>query len=321
MNRSRALIAVLAFGALPWTSARAADFPTLPDNIWYRVEIIIFERLGDVGVDSQGGSQGGSLEVLVSHAPRAYPRNALAFDDDSERAAAYALDDETLAIPVTSVIAAANSSTQAPANPAAPPTAAETAAKAIADYVTDLQSQAYRFQPDASLLLTDQDNRLRRSNGYRVLFHRAWIQPVPDRDQSQPMLIQAGEQVGRVRRIEGVLGVTQERYLHLDALLWYAVDPVTNAESAARSESGDDVQGTGADDTSAANTEPGYMELHEQRRMRSGELHYLDHPKFGVLVRVDPVQPPQALVTELARLAQPPAPATAPPSEPQVQPQ
>jgi hypothetical protein len=34
------------------------------------------------------------------------------------------------------------------------------------------------------------------------------------------------------------------------------------------------------------------MELREQRRMRSGELHYLDHPKFGVLARIDPVQAP-----------------------------
>jgi hypothetical protein len=49
------------------------------------------------------------------------------------------------------------------------------------------------------------------------------------------------------------------------------------------------------------------MELREQRRMRSGELHYLDHPKFGVLARVDPIQPPDTLVAELARLAALPA--------------
>ncbi len=39
----------------------------------------------------------------------------------------------------------------------------------------------------------------------------------------------------------------------------------------------------------------GYMQLHESRRMRSGELHYLDHPKLGILVRIDPVQIPDSL--------------------------
>ena len=53
--------------------------------------------------------------------------------------------------------------------------------------------------------------------------------------------------------------------------------------------------------------EPAYMELREQRRMRSGELHYLDHPKFGILARVDPIQPPEALLAELARLGAPQA--------------
>jgi hypothetical protein len=34
--------------------------------------------------------------------------------------------------------------------------------------------------------------------------------------------------------------------------------------------------------------------------MRSGELHYLDHPKLGILVRIDPVTIPQPLI-ELAQ--------------------
>ena len=49
------------------------------------------------------------------------------------------------------------------------------------------------------------------------------------------------------------------------------------------------------------------MELREQRRMRSGELHYLDHPKFGVLARVDPIHRLNRCVAELARLAALPA--------------
>ncbi|MDE0192240.1 MAG: CsiV family protein, partial [Gammaproteobacteria bacterium] len=38
--------------------------------------------------------------------------------------------------------------------------------------------------------------------------------------------------------------------------------------------------------------------ISEQRRMRSDEPHYLDHPAIGILARVDPVPVPD----DLARL-------------------
>lgn len=171
-------------------------------------------------------------------------------------------------------------------------TAAERAAQVIADYQAQLQERSYRFEPSNTFLLTGEAGRLQRSNVYRVVFHRAWIQPVPDRDQLQPMLIQVGDRVAGNARIEGFLGITRGRYLHLDARLWYAINPDESA-STTMTESG------------LAPDEPSYMELREQRRMRSGELHYLDHPKFGVLARVDPIQPPETLLAELARLGAP----------------
>jgi hypothetical protein len=260
-----------------FAAAAAADFPALPNDSWYRVEIVIFERLADVDPAS-------TQEILVSRAPRAYPRDVFAFDDDSSRAAAYPLDAETRAMPALPAVDIANKSVQAQAAaPAAQPTPAERAAKLIADYQSQLQDRAFRFEPGNTLLLTPEDGRLQRSNLYRVVFHRAWVQPVPDRDQLRPMLIQAGERIGTGWRIEGFLGVTRGRYLHLDTRLWYTPNPSPDAQ------------------------DPGYMELREQRRMRSGELHYLDHPKFGVLARVDPIQPPDTLVAELARLAALPA--------------
>jgi hypothetical protein len=262
-----------------FAAAAAADFPALPNESWYRVEIVIFERLADVDPAS-------TQEILVSRAPRAYPRDVFAFDDDASRAAAYPLDAETRAMPAWPAVDIANKSVQAqPAAPPAQPTPAERAAKLIADYQSQLQDRAFRFEPGNTLLLAPEDGRLQRSNIYRVVFHRAWVQPVPDRDQLRPMLIQAGERIGTGWRIEGFLGVTRGRYLHLDTRLWYLPNPSRDAQA----------------------QDPGYMELREQRRMRSGELHYLDHPKFGVLARVDPIQPPDTLVAELARLAALPA--------------
>ena len=42
-----------------------------------------------------------------------------------------------------------------------------------------------------------------------------------------------------------------------------------------------------------------YMELSESRRVRSGDLHYLDHPKFGIIVRIDTIEIPQELESAL----------------------
>ena len=271
------VFASMAFVALA-ASAAAADFPSLPNDSWYRVEIVIFERLAEDAANTQ--------EILVSHAPRSFPLDAFAFDDDQSRTAAYSLDAETRALPPFPPVDIANRSAQAQtaALPVAQPTPAERAAKLIADYQAQMQERAFRFEPGA-LLLAQEGGRLQRSNVYRVVFHRAWIQPVPDRDQLRPMLIQVGERIGAGWRIEGFLGVTRGRYLHLDTRLWFTPNAAPDAQT----------------------TDPGYMELREQRRMRSGEMHYLDHPKFGVLARVDPVQPPDSLVTELARLAALPA--------------
>jgi Peptidoglycan-binding protein, CsiV len=217
-----------------------------------------------------------------------------AFDDDANRSAAYPLDAETRAQPALPTSAGTVPVRTAPAAASVAPTAAEQAAKLLADHQTQLQARSYKFEPSNTFLLASEDGRLQRSNVYRVVFHRAWIQPVPDRDRLRPVLIQIRETSGGPPRIEGIIGVTRGRYLHLDAKLWYAVH--TNQAA---------VDSIGAD-------EPLYMELREERRMRSGELHYLDHPKLGVLARVDPIAPPDALLAELARLGAPQAAPAAP---------
>jgi hypothetical protein len=260
--------------------AFGADAPVLPDDTWYRVEVIVFERTADVDPAS-------TQEIVVSHAPRAYPLDVIAFDDEANRSAAYPLDAETRAqpaLPASKPNRPAQPQTQSQAMAPVTPSAAERAAKLVADYQAELQGRSYKFEPSSTFLLGAEDGRLQRSNVYHVVFHRAWIQPVPDRDQLRPMLIQIRDRADSVARIEGFLGITRGRYLHIDARLWYAVN---------------------ANQTAIEAEEPSYMELREQRRMRSGELHYLDHPKFGVLARVDPIQPPETLLAELARLGAP----------------
>lgn len=47
---------------------------------------------------------------------------------------------------------------------------------------------------------------------------------------------------------------------------------------------------------------PPYTRLEQSRRVRSGELHYIDHPEIGVLVRVTPVAAPALLQEQFTLL-------------------
>ena len=47
---------------------------------------------------------------------------------------------------------------------------------------------------------------------------------------------------------------------------------------------------------------PPYIRLDQSRRLRSSELHYLDHPELGVLVKVTPVVAPELLQEQFTLL-------------------
>jgi len=146
-----------------------------------------------------------------------------------------------------------------------------------------------------------------------VLWHGGWLQAIPPRDTPVPLLIQTGHRWEDVFELEGTVAVTLGRYLHFQTKLLFhqpllgeapAPQPVApEGEVAAQGMDQADAEAEpppGADaaviDSALNPASPRFMVLDESRRMRSSELHYLDHPKLGVLVRIEPVEPPEALV-------------------------
>jgi len=116
---------------------------------------------------------------------------------------------------------------------------------------------------------------LRNSSGYTVLLHRAWRQVGYDAAHAIAYPIHTGIENGKYS-LQGSVTLVRERYLHLDVDLM-----LTAADSAypARYSEG-------------AVSEPVYR-LHENRRMRSRELHYFDHPRFGMIATVTPYDAPE----------------------------
>lgn len=97
---------------------------------------------------------------------------------------------------------------------------------------------------------------LKRKGGYQPLAHIGWTQPATGRDTTRFVSLSA---LGLDSGVSGRAALARGRYLHLTLDLSYQP-------------AGDSTR---------------YV-LQQTRRMRSTEIHYLDHPKFGVIALITP---------------------------------
>ena len=154
-----------------------------------------------------------------------------------------------------------------PAIPQTPPPPPDPAAAARAEAL-----QIRPLRPE-ELKLGTEYRKIRAISAYQPLIHVGWVQPgLPEAD-SKPI------DLGTLGAINprGTVRVHLMNYLHVTLDLTYlAPSSTTPAERSV----------DGLDEIVLA---PQYR-LTTTRRVISRELHYFDHPAFGVLVRITPVQ-------------------------------
>lgn len=147
---------------------------------------------------------------------------------------------------------------------------------------------------------------LNKSDHYTVVAHLAWEQPGLPSETAKPILLRAGKDYGiefpelmqprlefdaegnlveieppeRLDEVEGTVRVVLGRYLHVYTDLVFR-KPVTVMEY---NETADMLVPMQRLQT---------IPVREWRRMRSRELHYVDHPVLGMLIRITPVTPPE----------------------------
>ncbi|HFD80345.1 MAG TPA: hypothetical protein ENK05_08155 [Gammaproteobacteria bacterium] len=124
--------------------------------------------------------------------------------------------------------------------------------------------------PPAAYHLAAEKNALARSRRYRPLAYFAWRQPVLDRRHALPLRLPAERHGDSDAWVDGRVRVAVERYLHL--YLDLKLHLPYSAEQL------DQLDG-----------EVPEIRLRERRRMRSGELHYFDNPRFGIIALITPV--------------------------------
>lgn len=102
---------------------------------------------------------------------------------------------------------------------------------------------------------------LRSDARFRVLLQKRWVQTAEPKSGGPAMQLATWD-----RELDGTLKFYLSRFLHIELnLLFQPKTAVIGGDAA-----------------------PSYV-IREQRRVRSNEINYFDHPKFGVLVRVTPV--------------------------------
>jgi hypothetical protein len=160
---------------------------------------------------------------------------------------------------------------------------------------------------------------LRMSSRYKPLFLASWEQDLKSRKKAPAILIQGGKQFGKHYELEGYVRVAVERYLHLDTNLWlvsygsrggdyYLPHQPQSYDVEEPSPSVDEAFTSTPEYTQFKAQNPGFQNdiapqnaafpieqivvMKQHRRMRSDELHFIDHPKFGVIIKVTKIAAP-----------------------------
>ena len=128
---------------------------------------------------------------------------------------------------------------------------------------------------------------LRRSSRYDMHLHSAWVQPLDN--EGTPILLQTGQHYDDIFEIDGTVTISRNRYLHVDTDLWFT--EFTQRPGATNDLKVDaDISENYPDLVAHARQRGTHVpvqsyRMQQSRRMRSGEMHYLDHPFFGLIVK------------------------------------
>jgi Peptidoglycan-binding protein, CsiV len=169
---------------------------------------------------------------------------------------------------------------------------------------------------------------MQRTGYYRTLFHETWIQPVLDEKRALPLVIDRSGDQQSWPLLQGSVKLHLSRYLHIETSLWLntqgeylpgewrmpppPLGPVSVIVEAPEPEPepeeepyypapvpADPLTGELPGEQELLEPEgPVYPWRHavllkQKRKMRSNEVHYIDHPLLGVVIKLTPLDEEQ----------------------------
>jgi hypothetical protein len=158
---------------------------------------------------------------------------------------------------------------------ATPPLGADATTPLAPDAAPPENEFTFRVLRPEELQLTQQYRVLNRLQAYHPLVHGGWVQlGLPD---TEALPVDLG--VLGIANPSGTIRLSLTRFLHVKLDLSYVEAKTAQAAF------------TPAQEGLAELPVPTRYHLSAERTTRSGELHYFDHPAFGVLIKVTPVKP------------------------------
>jgi len=133
---------------------------------------------------------------------------------------------------------------------------------------------AYEELPRNDLRLGNDAALLARSGRYQVLYHRGWLQSISRSQKAPSVRIKAS--TGKYE-LDGSINIYRNRFLHARPNLQLSQHSLPAPVS------------TETDAPITPDYRPSAWLLQDARRMRSKEIHYIDHPKMGILLMIRPV--------------------------------
>jgi hypothetical protein len=161
--------------------------------------------------------------------------------------------------------------------------------------------QPYQFLPRSKHLLSSAQQALTRSGHYRILFHEAWQQPLINLHESPALLFHGGQFFNPYFELQGYLSLGyQGKQLQFNTHLW--LSKLTSDASLGALEIALPVEpkaihwrGSEPVEDAPQGSPPSYIQhllpMKQSRKLKPQELHYLDHPKLGVLIQVTSLTP------------------------------
>lgn len=124
--------------------------------------------------------------------------------------------------------------------------------------------------------------------GYDVLMHQAWVFTGYPEAQAEAMFLSLEPESDQGSRIEGTLKLYKSRYAHVDLNL--EIERVIPNRIRALFAEHERIE-------PELLPEFWRFQLKESRKVKSGELHYFDHPIFGALLKIQYIKGSQRDIT------------------------
>ena len=161
------------------------------------------------------------------------------------------------------------------------------------DEVRMSENQVF-FQNDsgADFALEDTVQTLNRSKNYRVIDQNSWFQGIKDYSLAPAVLIKTEIDNGDI--VVGEIKAYKKRFLHLDANLYFAEESIVPSSFRKTVKLKEQIK-KGEFIINEINLFENeklefLYQINHSRKVRSKELHYVDHPKFGVIFQISPIK-------------------------------